>query len=254
MPNINRIHLPDGNTYDLVKKELTQAEYNALTEEEKNNGTVYLISDVSSSRIDIETLINIIYPVGSIYISVTDSTVAQVETRFGGTWEAFGSGRTLIGVDTTDTDFNTVEKTGGANTINIQHSHTVNSHSHTISHAHTMAHTHAYGIGFPCAWGAAIPENKFYQWNGSSWSTVSYTPIRSDSVSVNSGLNQAGAGPWGLTSMGWKCTTAGSSASKTGGTDTTNSGNATPGTDSKLNTAQSVVQKYITTYMYKRIA
>ena len=40
MPNINRIHLPDGNTYDLVKKELTRAEYDALTEEEKNNGII----------------------------------------------------------------------------------------------------------------------------------------------------------------------------------------------------------------------
>lgn len=51
MPNINRIHLPDGNTYDLVKKELTQAEYDALTEEEKNNGTMYCITD-SSSHVD----------------------------------------------------------------------------------------------------------------------------------------------------------------------------------------------------------
>ena len=130
MPNINRIHLPDGNTYDLVKKELTQAEYNALTEEEKNNGTVYLISDVSSSRIAIETLINIIYPVGSIYISVTDDTVAKVEARFGGTWESFAQGRTLVGVST-ETEFNTVQKTGGekTHTLNVNE---IPSHTHRL--------------------------------------------------------------------------------------------------------------------------
>jgi hypothetical protein len=53
MPNINRIRLPDGNIYDLVKKEVTQAEYVALSEDEKNKGTMYCITD-SSSPVDLE--------------------------------------------------------------------------------------------------------------------------------------------------------------------------------------------------------
>ena len=61
-------------------------------------------------RIDI---INTIYPIGSVYLSVTEDTAAKVEAKFGGTWEAFGAGKTLVGVNTADTDFNTVEKTGG---------------------------------------------------------------------------------------------------------------------------------------------
>ena len=159
MPNINRIHLPDGNTYDLVKKELTQAEYNALTEEEKNNGTVYLISDVSSSRIAIETLINIIYPVGSIYISVTDDTVAKVEARFGGTWESFGAGRTLVGVDPNDTSFDTVEETGGAKSNSYTPGGTVGNHTLTIdempSHKHPLPYRSAIlssAIGSSGSW------------------------------------------------------------------------------------------------------
>lgn len=35
---------------------------------------------------------------------------------FGGTWELIAQGRTLVGVDTSDADFNTVKKTGGEKT------------------------------------------------------------------------------------------------------------------------------------------
>ena len=53
------------------------------------------------------------YPVDSIYVS-TDST--NPGTVFGGTWESYGSGRVLVGVDTSQTEFNTVSKTGGEKT------------------------------------------------------------------------------------------------------------------------------------------
>lgn len=148
---INEIELPDGSVHKVSKKCLTKAEYDALSEDEKNNGTVYLISDVASSRIVIETLINIIYPVGSIYISVTDDTVAKVEARFGGTWEVFAQGRTLVGVST-ETEFNTVEKTGGekTHTLGIReipaHRHTVRLwiNAGTLGNAKT---TNNYGAG-----------------------------------------------------------------------------------------------------------
>ena len=50
------------------------------------------------------------FPVGSIYISVVNTNPSK---WFGGKWEAFGAGRTLVGVDPNDTDFKTVQKTGG---------------------------------------------------------------------------------------------------------------------------------------------
>lgn len=56
---------------------------------------------------------DLIYPVGSIYMSATMSTAAQVEAAFGGTWQAWGQGRVPVGVDATQTEFNTVSKTGG---------------------------------------------------------------------------------------------------------------------------------------------
>lgn len=54
------------------------------------------------------------YPVGSIYLSVNDINPSK---WFGGTWEQIAKGRTLVGVDTSDTDFNTVKKTGGSKTV-----------------------------------------------------------------------------------------------------------------------------------------
>ena len=60
-----------------------------------------------------------IYPVGSIYISVNATHPSK---WFGGTWQSFGSGRTLVGVDTSQTEFNTVQKTGGSKYLQ-EHEH-----------------------------------------------------------------------------------------------------------------------------------
>lgn len=61
-----------------------------------------------------EILFQAIYPVGSIYMSTVGTDPA---TLFGfGTWELWGKGKVPVGIDTEDTDFNTVEKTGGEKT------------------------------------------------------------------------------------------------------------------------------------------
>lgn len=59
------------------------------------------------------------YPIGSIFLSVVDTNPS---TWFGGTWEQIAKGRTLVGVDTNDTDFNTVKKTGGSKELQ-KHQH-----------------------------------------------------------------------------------------------------------------------------------
>lgn len=56
-----------------------------------------------------------LYPVGSLYFNATRE--ANPGTLLGfGTWERIAQGKTLIGVDTEDTDFNTAKKTGGSKT------------------------------------------------------------------------------------------------------------------------------------------
>ena len=51
-----------------------------------------------------------VYPVGAIYMSVNNINPSIL---FGGIWEAWGKGKVPVGVDTAQTEFNTVEKTGG---------------------------------------------------------------------------------------------------------------------------------------------
>ncbi len=63
--------------------------------------------------IDYNEILNIVYPIGSIYMSVN---AVDPGTLFGGTWESFATGKTLVGVDITQTEFNMVEKTGGEKT------------------------------------------------------------------------------------------------------------------------------------------
>lgn len=69
-------------------------------------------------------------PIGSIFAAVVST---NPNTLLGyGTWAAFGAGRTLVCVDPAQTEFNTVEKTGGAKT-------------HTLTLAEFPPHPHNYG-------------------------------------------------------------------------------------------------------------
>ena len=57
--------------------------------------------------------VDLAHPVGSLYFSTDPTNPSQI---FGGTWIAWGAGRVPVGVDTSQTEFNTVEKTGGEKT------------------------------------------------------------------------------------------------------------------------------------------
>lgn len=64
----------------------------------------------------VQAALEAIYPVGSIYINATSSSNPVSLLGFG-TWEAFGAGRVLVGLNSSDTDFDTAEETGGAKTV-----------------------------------------------------------------------------------------------------------------------------------------
>ena len=69
--------------------------------------------DASDMFIAGQALRDIFYPIGSIFQSI-DGT--DPSTFIGGTWERFGNGRVLVGVDEADSDFSMSDKTGGEKT------------------------------------------------------------------------------------------------------------------------------------------
>lgn len=77
-----------------------------------------------------------LYPVGSVYINAGVDTNPAVLFGFG-TWEAFGAGKVLVGQDTGDTSFDTLEETGGSkDAVVVSHNHTTGSagsHTHSIT-------------------------------------------------------------------------------------------------------------------------
>ncbi|MFR5595327.1 DUF859 family phage minor structural protein [Anaerostipes sp.] len=182
---------------------------NCFEVSEKWNVKVYgkLLSDY------IKQAIGAVYPVGSIYMSVNN---VNPSTYFGGTWIAWGSERVPVGVDTSNTDFNAVEKTGGASTV-------------TLTTAQLPSHSHAKGTLATASGGAHTHDLKNQK---AAWGTSSGNRVLVDATS-------------GYTALSNKTTTSNGSHTHTisGSTAATGSGSA-----------HNNLQPFITCYMWKRTA
>ena len=200
----------------------------------------------------IQTILLKMYPVGSIYMSVVNTNPSEY---FGGTWVAWGSGRVPVGVDASDTDFNTAEKSAGYKTYYYQHSHRVSSHSHTMSHTHTInSHTHTTAnhtltVDEMPSHTHTLNNAEFkIQWDGINRAQpANGTSYRSGSTSPTITMNASGGGQphnHGNTG-GTSLTTNTSSISDTGA--------ASPMVTLE-STYINVLQPYITCYMWKRTA
>ena len=107
-----------------------------------------LVNDFESRISQLEDLkdnyLSNVYPVGSIYISMTENKVAKVQEKFGGTWEQLDSGYMLQSTSTSS------NQKGGASNASFTPSGTVGdttltedqipSHTHNISHSGTLTH------------------------------------------------------------------------------------------------------------------
>ena len=220
------------------------------------DGDVRIIGNLYSSNgggegPDLNTIFDKVYPVGSIYMSVSPTNPG---TLFCGTWVEWGSGQVPVGVKTTDTDFATVEKTGGAkttstnytpagkntgaavtmNTVELTHSGGA-VQSHTLTVDEMPSHTHDFWY-FDCS-PVLSPNNqgggKAFDWE-------------------NRWLNQAGritsTGGGGGHSHGF------TQPSKHSFTPTTKSVTQPTFTGTQASITESTVQPYITCYMWKRTA
>jgi hypothetical protein len=94
------------------------------------------------------------YPVGSIYMNAAVSTNPATLLGFG-TWAAFGAGKVPVGLNAADSDFNTVEETGGTKDAIIPtHTHAASSNSTSTDSGHT--HSVARGLGASGTGGDAL--------------------------------------------------------------------------------------------------
>lgn len=92
------------------------------------------------------------WPVDSIYISMVD---VNPSTHFGGTWAKIAQGRTLIGVDPAQAEFDTVGETGGVKEVTLTAAQSgVPAHNHPVSAAQSTGFVAAAGA----AYGITIPN------------------------------------------------------------------------------------------------
>ena len=119
-----------------------------LTVEDIGTGAIFLAS----------------HPVGSLFETTVSTNPG---TLYGGTWAAWGGGRVPVGVNTADSDFNTVEKTGGKKT-----------------------ERHEFKIGYKGYYGTAVGSDdnmiQAYKYSTSSYGTYAYEG--STQASVNAGI------------------------------------------------------------------
>lgn len=110
-----------------------------LTYTLNSNQSIDVISQTSSQldyTVDtqsniISSIIDVAYPVGSIYIS---SSTMHPSIVFGGVWERFAEDKFLLSAGSTYANGSTG---GSANAVVVKHNHTQNAHNHTQnSHGH----------------------------------------------------------------------------------------------------------------------
>ena len=118
----------EGNIEEGLNLEATGGKYNFLEAIRFNN----------------ISLLDWIYPVGSIYMSAKEGNPALL---FGGTWVAWGAGRVPVGFNGSDGNFNSSEKTGGSKTINIQHNHGLSNARAAVGRADSSLSTMSYTSG-----------------------------------------------------------------------------------------------------------
>ena len=127
------------------------------------------------------------HPVGSIEVNVSGDNPG---TYLGGTWESFGTGKTLVGIDASQTEFNTIEKTGGEKT-------------HTLTTNEIPAHTHGSKslVGTWANWGegsgmvsssangykvtgivSAVGDNNQYGWGTNTGRDQDNTSLKIDAT------------------------------------------------------------------------
>jgi len=162
--------LSSGDANKIIKGSEIDAEYNAIaaaiTSKSDLNGPTFTGTPAaptasfgtSSTQLATTAFVQAglagAYPVGSIYMNATVATNPATLLGFG-TWVAFGAGKVPVGLNAADSDFDTVEETGGSkDSIIPTHTHTATSNSTSTDSGHT--HSVARGLGASGTGGDAL--------------------------------------------------------------------------------------------------
>ena len=148
-----------------------------------NTGQLEVYGDVYSKGKKLMTL-DMVYPIGSIFMSMNHTTPEQVATALGGgTWESWGAGRVPVGVDTGQTEFKTVGKTGGEKTHKLTVDEMPN-HYHDVVYGKNDATT---GVTISCTGSG----NQVLNLNGWAWDKNSNAPYGNNVYSKKTGGGKA---------------------------------------------------------------
>ena len=85
----------------------------SLTPTAADDNKVAIADSTTATGWKFASILDLVYPIGSIYMSVDSRNPHEF---IGGTWVSWGEGRVPVGVNSSDTDFNAAEKTGGEKT------------------------------------------------------------------------------------------------------------------------------------------
>jgi hypothetical protein len=140
----------------------------------------------------VTTALQALYPVGSIYINAGVSTNPGTLLGFG-TWTAFGAGRVMVGLNGSDSSFDTLEETGGSkDAIAVSHTHGFSATTGSAgSHTHTATHPMLGEQSGPFAWSSgnyATKDTNFLNSAGDHNHTVSGTTDSAGSSGTNANL------------------------------------------------------------------
>lgn len=118
------------------------------------------------------------FPVGALFLSVVSTNPA---TLLGyGTWSAFGAGRVLVGLDSGDADFDTVEETGGAKAAQASAQtfggNALATHQHNALSAGTPSGTNTLGAVSQAVTGISIAASGAGSQHSHTVGTTAVTP------------------------------------------------------------------------------
>ncbi len=210
---IGKIEITDMSGNSILPETSTGSSYNPITSEQGLYG------------LKVKDLVDALYPVGMVVEFGEDINPNEIDSLVGTKWERYGEGRVSIGYSSSDSNFNSVGKTGGSTTINLAHSHTVNSHTHnTQDHTLTIdempSHKHAVI--------AYYAGGNDYEWTDASLS-FQYSSVKKGYSGSTNSIGEDQPHNHGVTTA------------------------SSPGTNSKLSNSQSILNPYIVSSKWIRV-